>query len=167
MCTLRQAQEIASLRASGGASIKAQMYDAEGNIVGAMNNAGEHDSHNDHMDVSPGGMMRKKSLELQAIRSGTVDHKATVAPRKLTEDETSRLRLELRSKLSVPNDNYEEDASDLLDYALDMVAEGHNVGYVVKEVSPFQSCLAAASCACTLIIFSTVVSVQNSLCSWK
>lgn len=34
----------------------------------------------------------------------------------------------------VPNDNYEEDANDLLDYAFDMVDDGKDVGSVTEEV---------------------------------
>ena len=63
------------------------------------------------------------------------------ASRKLSDGESSSLRSLLLGRLSVPAsgpgaDQAEEDASDLLDYAFAMIANGKNVGYVVQEVRP-------------------------------
>jgi len=127
---LKKAKEIKSLRSSRRSS----MYDDDGNIIGAINNDGEQDRHNTDMDTSAEGMARKKSLELEAIRSGTVNHKETVAPRELTEDETTSLRMMLKSKLKIPDDSYQDDAADLLDYAFDMVGDGKTVGYAIEEL---------------------------------
>ena len=61
------------------------------------------------------------------------------ASRKLSDDESSSLSTILRRQLSIPPSGpeaaqAEEDASDLLDYAFAMIANGKNVGYVVQEV---------------------------------
>jgi hypothetical protein len=73
------------------------------------------------------------------------------APRKLTNDETGRLRSLLKSKLKIhrpaPEDHdhddddadarrrqSEEDASDLLDYAFAMIANGKDARYVANEL---------------------------------
>lgn len=45
------------------------------------------------------------------------------------------MREMLKAKLLIPNDSYEEDANDLLDYAFDMVDDGKDVGSVTEEVS--------------------------------
>ena len=55
------------------------------------------------------------------------------------------LRKLLKTKLNIPSDDHEEDASDLLDYAMDMIEDGKNVGHVAEEVSVvlffvFESC---------------------------
>jgi hypothetical protein len=65
---------------------------------------------------------------------GRVDYKAIVPPRELKEDEISSLRTLLMPKLKVPNDSYQRDAQDLLDYALDMVAESKSVGLILEEL---------------------------------
>jgi hypothetical protein len=57
------------------------------------------------------------------------------APRKLTPAETSALRTLLLNQLDVSSPQQREDANDLLDYALAMIANGKDVGYVVNEVS--------------------------------
>eukprot|EP00581_Thalassiosira_minuscula_P007709 CAMPEP_0183710704 /NCGR_PEP_ID=MMETSP0737-20130205/6370_1 /TAXON_ID=385413 /ORGANISM="Thalassiosira miniscula, Strain CCMP1093" /LENGTH=2090 /DNA_ID=CAMNT_0025939029 /DNA_START=109 /DNA_END=6381 /DNA_ORIENTATION=- len=134
----KRSQEILSLRATANQDVKQKMYNSRGEIISANNNSGEQESHNAQMDVTASGMMKKKNLEIEAIRSGTisynVDHNKTLATRVLSEDETSTLRTMLKAKLFVPNDSYEEDASDLLDYCFDMVDSGENVGFVVKEL---------------------------------
>ena len=56
-------------------------------------------------------------------------------PRDLSEDETIKLREFLRSQLSISTDDDEEDADNLLDYAVDMIESGENVGHVTDEVS--------------------------------
>ena len=66
--------------------------------------------------------------------STMLDHEKTTFPRNLTQDETSSLRMMLKSKLNISEDN-EEDADDLLDYAIDMIENGKSVGYVLIEVS--------------------------------
>ena len=102
----KKSQEIDALRAtSNPQGLKQKMYNSRGEIIGANNNSGEQDSHNTQMDVTASGMSMRRSLEIQAIRTGTVDHKATVAPRKLTEDEISGLRMMLKSKLYIPDDS--------------------------------------------------------------
>ena len=116
------------------------MYDADGKIISVGNHQGEHDIQiNPEMDTSAAGMILKKKREMEAMRSGavavaSVEYKDTVPPRKLTEEETLTLRALLKAELNMPDDSYEEDAADLLDYALDMVEAGKNVGYVMKEL---------------------------------
>lgn len=135
---LKKAREMELLRRTANPrGLKQKMYDENGNLILSVSNDGEHEMHNSGMDTSAVGMMRKKSMELESIRTGTIDvnHKETVAPRELTDDETSSLRELLKSKLRIPNDSYEEDASDLLDYAFDMVSDGKAAGSVTEEVS--------------------------------
>eukprot|EP00569_Conticribra_weissflogii_P004429 CAMPEP_0171348322 /NCGR_PEP_ID=MMETSP0878-20121228/30509_1 /TAXON_ID=67004 /ORGANISM="Thalassiosira weissflogii, Strain CCMP1336" /LENGTH=105 /DNA_ID=CAMNT_0011852629 /DNA_START=226 /DNA_END=540 /DNA_ORIENTATION=- len=83
------------------------------------------------------------------------------APRKLTNEETTRLRSLLRSELRLPpaaKDTHggsgssqvsigsddplaqqaEEDAADLLDYTFAMIANGKDVGYVVEELKSME-----------------------------
>jgi hypothetical protein len=57
------------------------------------------------------------------------------APRKLSPAETDALRTLLLNQLDVSSPQQREDANDLLDYALAMIANGKDVGYVVNEVS--------------------------------
>ena len=133
---LKKAREMDALRESANPQgLKDKMYDEHGNLVAWKNNSGVQDRHNPDMDVSAEGMARRKSMELEAIRSGSVDHKETVSPRELTEDELANMRTMLKALLKIPNDSYQDDASDLLDYALDMIEEGKSVGHVCEEVS--------------------------------
>ncbi len=111
------------------------MYDSHGNIIAALNNVGEWDNPSDDVGSSAEGMKSKKARELAAIRSGTVNDLDTVAPRELTDEETTDLREMLKTMLNIPDESYEEDASDLLDYAIDMINDGNSVGYVMNEVS--------------------------------
>jgi len=55
-------------------------------------------------------------------------------PRDLSEEETAKLRKFLRSQLSISTDDDEEDADNLLDYAVDMIESGENVGHVTEEL---------------------------------
>ena len=57
------------------------------------------------------------------------------APRDLSTDETAELRTLLKHQLSINSDDDEEDADNLLDYAVDMIKSGENVGHVAEEVS--------------------------------
>lgn len=57
------------------------------------------------------------------------------APRDLTEDESAQLRQLLKATLIISSDDDEEDAENLLDYAIDMIDSGENVGHVAEEVS--------------------------------
>lgn len=84
-----------------------------------------------------------QAIEFEYITKGSVDHKETIPPRALTEDETEVLRKLLKTKLNIPSDDHEEDASDLLDYAMDMIEDGKNVGHVAEEVS-----VVLSSCLC-------------------
>jgi len=58
-----------------------------------------------------------------------------VPPRQLTATELSSLRKLLRSKLNINDHADEEDATNLLDYAFDMIDGGENVGHIAEEVS--------------------------------
>ena len=63
------------------------------------------------------------------------------SPRTLSPIEVTTLRSLLMSQLIIssdPNDNDDDtkdDAENLLDYALDMIGEGENIGHVTDEVS--------------------------------
>ena len=57
------------------------------------------------------------------------------APRDLSEDETAKLRGLLKTQLIISSDDDDVDADDLLDYAVDMIESGENVGHVTDEVS--------------------------------
>ena len=60
------------------------------------------------------------------------------SPRTLSPTEVTTLRSLLMSQLIIsdPNDDdTKDDAENLLDYALDMIGEGENVGHVTDEVS--------------------------------
>ncbi len=59
------------------------------------------------------------------------------APRELSPDETSALRDLLKNQLSISSDDDHEDADNLLDYAIDMIDSGDNVGHVTEEVREF------------------------------
>jgi hypothetical protein len=56
------------------------------------------------------------------------------APRKLTNDEVVKLRSLLKTKLKLHGPQSEEDASDLLDYAFAMIANGKGSIYVANEL---------------------------------
>ncbi len=58
-----------------------------------------------------------------------------VASRPLSTDDKSYLRSLFGLHLIIRTSDDEGDAVDLLDYALDMVGRGKNVGSVVEEVS--------------------------------
>ena len=68
-----------------------------------------------------------------------MDDNELVASRKLTESEATKLRSLLKSQLNIAagssQQQAEEDAADLLDYAFAMIANGKNIGYVTEEVS--------------------------------
>ena len=79
--------------------------------------------------------IRKKNMS----SSTNIDHKKTTTPRALTEEETESLRMMLKKKLHMSGDSsVDEDAEDLLDYAMEMIGEGQSVGCVTEEVSIFQ-----------------------------
>ena len=61
------------------------------------------------------------------------------APRDLSEDETAKLRGLLKTQLIISSDDDDVDADDLLDYAVDMIESGENVGHVTDEVSHYFS----------------------------
>lgn len=58
-----------------------------------------------------------------------------VAPRPLTSSDTGHLRTIFELQLHITNQEDEDDAADLINYALDMVGRGKNVGSVIEEVS--------------------------------
>ena len=62
-----------------------------------------------------------------------------VAPRPLSERDLAALRALVAGQLNVAgspaSQEDEEDARDLIDYAVDMVKRGKNVGSAVEEVS--------------------------------
>jgi hypothetical protein len=70
----------------------------------------------------------------------------TIAPRSLTPNETATLRGLLKSQLTINTAQAEEDARDLLDYTLAMIANGKDVDYVVDEVSCFFGGRSCFSC---------------------
>ena len=61
------------------------------------------------------------------------------APRNLSEDEKAKLRGLLKTQLIISSDDDDVDADDLLDYAVDMIESGENVGHVTDEVSHYFS----------------------------
>lgn len=63
-----------------------------------------------------------------------MDDQLLASPRDLTEDETATLRELLQAQLSIASDDDQEDAENLLDYAVDMIDSGENVGHVTEEV---------------------------------
>eukprot|EP00584_Thalassiosira_punctigera_P025201 CAMPEP_0172576364 /NCGR_PEP_ID=MMETSP1067-20121228/137684_1 /TAXON_ID=265564 ORGANISM="Thalassiosira punctigera, Strain Tpunct2005C2" /NCGR_SAMPLE_ID=MMETSP1067 /ASSEMBLY_ACC=CAM_ASM_000444 /LENGTH=247 /DNA_ID=CAMNT_0013369031 /DNA_START=373 /DNA_END=1112 /DNA_ORIENTATION=- len=56
------------------------------------------------------------------------------APRDLAEDEAAFLREMLVASLILSSPDDEEDAENLLEYAMDMVESGENVGHIVAEL---------------------------------
>ena len=56
-------------------------------------------------------------------------------PRDLTMDEMAKLHKLLEAQLVIKGNDDHEDAENLLDYALDMVDSGENVGHITEEVS--------------------------------
>ena len=69
-------------------------------------------------------------------------NKATVAPRALSKDESIELRnllkatLKINARMSIATEEQdEEDAILLLDYAMDLVKDGKSVGHIAGEVS--------------------------------
>ena len=57
------------------------------------------------------------------------------APRDLSPNEMASLRDLLKSQLVINGDDDDEDAENLLDYAVDMIDSGENIGHVAEEVS--------------------------------
>lgn len=68
-----------------------------------------------------------------------MDDNELIAPRPLSSGDISYLRAVFELQLDLPDDeadeNAREDAETLIDYALDMIQRGKNVGSVVEEVS--------------------------------
>ena len=62
------------------------------------------------------------------------EHHHLIAPRELSEDESERMRQLLKRHLVIANDDDDEDAENLLDYAVDMIDSGESVGHVTEEV---------------------------------
>lgn len=60
-----------------------------------------------------------------------------VLRRPLTSGDRSHLRAMFELQLDVTDDASREDANDLIEYALDMVGRGKNVGSVMEEVRYF------------------------------
>lgn len=135
----RRTREMDEIRSSYQDS-KGRMFNSQGKIVRPNNNHEEGGHSINGVDVTASGAMRKRALELEAIRAGNpvaanVDHNATVAPCKLNEEESSNLKTMLTTKLTITDESHEEDAAALLDYALDLIDGGDNVASVVEEVS--------------------------------
>ena len=67
--------------------------------------------------------------------------------RTLTSSEQSKLRTQLYTQLNITSNNDEDDINDaenILDYALDMINDGEDVGHVMEEVSiyvKYKSCV--------------------------
>lgn len=67
-----------------------------------------------------------------------MDDNELIAPRPLSSGDISYLRAVFELQLDLPDEadeNAREDAETLIDYALDMIQRGKNVGSVVEEVS--------------------------------
>lgn len=64
----------------------------------------------------------------------TVRRGELTAPHKLSKRETRRLRDLLKGELKISTDIDEDDADKLLDYAVDMVNRGENIGHITDEV---------------------------------
>lgn len=75
----------------------------------------------------------------------TMTDNELVAPRPLTETDASHLRTMFELQLHIADEEAKEDAADLIDYALDMVKRGKNVGSVVEEVRHHQQCMICCS----------------------
>lgn len=60
-----------------------------------------------------------------------------ITPRPLTPSDISHLRNMFELQLTIQTEEEKEDAVDLINYALDMVGRGKNVGSVVEEVSSY------------------------------
>lgn len=132
----KRLQEINALRATADPQgLKQKMYNERGEIISARNNDSEQNSHNNQMDATASGMRRRRTFELEAIRTGSVDHNETVAPRELTDEEALSLRTKLKSKLNILDESNEADAADLLNYAFDMIGDRKAVGEIMEEVS--------------------------------
>lgn len=57
------------------------------------------------------------------------------SPRALAPAEVSTLRTLLKASLKITTESDEEDADNLLEYALDMIDSAENVGHIAEEVS--------------------------------
>lgn len=64
----------------------------------------------------------------------TVRRGELTAPHKLSKRETRRLRDLLKGELKISTDKDEDEAEKLLDYAVDMVNRGENIGHITDEV---------------------------------
>jgi len=67
--------------------------------------------------------------------NSNVDHDKTTIPRELADEEIASLRMMLKKKLHICNEDHAADADDLLDYAIEMIEEGKSVGYVTVELN--------------------------------
>eukprot|EP00581_Thalassiosira_minuscula_P011441 CAMPEP_0183728700 /NCGR_PEP_ID=MMETSP0737-20130205/28691_1 /TAXON_ID=385413 /ORGANISM="Thalassiosira miniscula, Strain CCMP1093" /LENGTH=1010 /DNA_ID=CAMNT_0025960711 /DNA_START=398 /DNA_END=3430 /DNA_ORIENTATION=- len=56
------------------------------------------------------------------------------APRTLTSGETEKLRKIIKAQLSIESDDDDSDAENMVDYAVDMIEEGENIGHVTDEL---------------------------------
>ena len=88
--------------------------------------------------------------------------------RTLTSSEQSKLRTQLYTQLNITgnNDLDEDDINDaenILDYALDMINDGEDVGHVMEEVSEVKKCVLCLliyvlykSCVCLCAVVAVV-----------
>ena len=85
------------------------------------------------------------------------------SPRPLSTVEVTTLRSLLMSQLIISNDNDDtkDDAENLLDYALDMINDGEDVGHVMEEVS---SVLCLLICICMHYINHVCLCVGATCC---
>ena len=86
--------------------------------------------------------------------------------RTLTSSEQSKLRTQLYTQLNITSNNDEDDINDaenILDYALDMINDGEDVGHVMEEVSEVKKCVLCLliyvlykSCVCLCAVVAVV-----------
>ena len=86
--------------------------------------------------------------------------------RTLTTSEQSKLRTQLYTQLNITSNNDEDDINDaenILDYALDMINDGEDVGHVMEEVSEVKKCVLCLliyvlykSCVCLCAVVAVV-----------
>ena len=84
--------------------------------------------------------------------------------RTLTSSEQSKLRTQLYTQLNITSNNDEDDINDaenILDYALDMINDGEDVGHVMEEVS---SVLCLLICICMHYINHVCLCVGATCC---
>ena len=70
-------------------------------------------------------------------QEATIMNKSLKAPRPLTTTEIDSLRSLLKNSLNITSNDDEEDATNLLEYAFDMIEADENVGHIADEVSFF------------------------------